>query len=257
MSLESAIDLIFNERIIIEECAYFIRPVNDDIAASQAYDLSAIWVENNTLVYRSKSEFAPNANRQFFILEEYENREAVGCFGVHKFDQFVEIINFCLHTSVTKKGMGKYIVSLLGVHLKEGYSLAAFTTTGVDWFRKNGFEPEPINVVNACRRSKIPLGRNSVFVVRKGEPIESTYSIMFSSQDTKINFDRHRDSTILDSAVYGNVNVDYICHAGICGSCEHSIYEGVVEDVNLGLKEVEKNKILLCSVAPVSDLVLG
>lgn len=85
------------------------------------------------------------------------------------------------------------------------------------------------------------------------------YSVMLSHSNHR--FECEPNESILDAALRSGVNLSYHCATGSCGECKAKIVSGQVAEFrhfDFVIPEAEKitNTVLLCSVAPLSDLVI-
>ena len=74
-------------------------------------------------------------------------------------------------------------------------------------------------------------------------------------------FEAEPQEPILEAALRSGINLSYHCNTGSCGECKARIVEGNVEvcrHFDYVIPEAEKlnNTVLLCSVAPKSDLII-
>ncbi|GKX63868.1 CDP-6-deoxy-delta-3,4-glucoseen reductase [Pragia fontium] len=84
-------------------------------------------------------------------------------------------------------------------------------------------------------------------------------SIKIELQPSGIIFDASEDLSILDSALEKNINIEYSCKDGSCGTCKARLLQGSVNSVNsstLSADEVADGYILTCCAKPKSDVVI-
>ncbi len=74
-------------------------------------------------------------------------------------------------------------------------------------------------------------------------------------------FEVHGRESVLDAAIRAGLHLDYGCNTGLCGRCRARVVSGRVEalrptDYGFSPKERAEGYVLLCSVTPVSDVVI-
>ncbi|CNK46597.1 CDP-6-deoxy-delta-3%2C4-glucoseen reductase [Yersinia enterocolitica] len=79
-------------------------------------------------------------------------------------------------------------------------------------------------------------------------------------QPSGIIFDAEESMTILDSALENNINIEYSCKDGTCGSCKARLISGEVEQDNntsLTNEDISNGFILTCCSKPKSDMEIN
>ncbi|MBS0054273.1 CDP-6-deoxy-delta-3,4-glucoseen reductase [Yersinia sp. Marseille-Q3913] len=79
-------------------------------------------------------------------------------------------------------------------------------------------------------------------------------------QPSGIIFDADESTTILDSALGNNVNIEYSCKDGSCGSCKATLILGEIEqgkNTSLTNEDITNGIILTCCSKPKSDIEIN
>ncbi|CNH66954.1 CDP-6-deoxy-delta-3%2C4-glucoseen reductase [Yersinia massiliensis] len=79
-------------------------------------------------------------------------------------------------------------------------------------------------------------------------------------QPSGIVFDAESSTSILDSALSKNINIEYSCKDGSCGSCKANLIFGEVEqgsNTSLTAEDVANGIILTCCSKPKSDIEIS
>ena len=92
--------------------------------------------------------------------------------------------------------------------------------------------------------------------VEKPASEQSTFEVNFAKSGKKLTWDGGTD-TLLDFAEEHDIDLEFGCRAGNCGSCLTAIKSGDVELINDDVgADIEKGSCLVCVSRPKSDLVL-
>ena len=94
------------------------------------------------------------------------------------------------------------------------------------------------------RQQKRKTGRQSSLIFNAGK---KTYTVT-----------THEGETLLDTLQRENIDVDYSCQSGVCGTCQAHLKKGDVDMQNtmaLSEQDIKQKKILLCQCYPVSDSI--
>lgn len=84
------------------------------------------------------------------------------------------------------------------------------------------------------------------------------YNIEFRQSQKTLEWD-DRFESILELAEENDIDIDYECRQGFCGTCKVRLLSGQVDmEVEDGLEEqdIQEGFILTCVAVPLSDIVL-
>lgn len=79
-------------------------------------------------------------------------------------------------------------------------------------------------------------------------------------QPSGVNFDADKSVTILDAALDNNINIEYSCKDGTCGSCKAKLISGEVEqgdNISLSNEDLANGFILTCCAKAKSDIEIN
>jgi ferredoxin len=106
------------------------------------------------------------------------------------------------------------------------------------------FGPASVKKVGDATQEEKPAGE------------KATFEVSFSKSGKKLTWDGGCD-TLLDFAEENDIDLEFGCRAGNCGSCLTAVKSGDVELVNDDVgADIEKGSCLVCVSRPTSNLVL-
>lgn len=85
-------------------------------------------------------------------------------------------------------------------------------------------------------------------------------SLNVKLQPSGVVFDTDESTTILDSALENNINIEYSCKDGTCGSCKAKLISGEIEqDENsvLTMEDISNGYILTCCSKPKTNIEIN
>lgn len=256
MTLKSAMNIKFDEIIFTSLGSATIQVVNNIDDAKLVNQFSSIWVKSGAILDRAPSLLLPNEDSQFFYLEETTTKKWLGCFGLRRFESYVEILNFCILPSHANQSIGSYIIHILTSRLMKGFILCAFSTKSIDWFLKAGFKEVDRQIFPASRLAMIPEERPTRAVISRRPPSKG-HSVSINSSGKRILYENDKDQTLLDAVIRNNIDLDYLCESGICGTCQNQVLTGVVRETSPGSIPLGSSEILLCTVKPITNMELA
>ena len=113
-----------------------------------------------------------------------------------------------------------------------------------DRIHLEAFGPASVKKVSHVSQDKNPEGQ------------QSTFDVSFAKSGKKLIWDGDSD-TLLDFAEENDIDIDFGCRTGNCGSCLTAVKSGEVELINDDVgADIEKGSCLLCVSRPKSNLVL-
>ena len=85
---------------------------------------------------------------------------------------------------------------------------------------------------------------------------QASFEVTFAKSNKKLTWDGGSD-TLLDFAEENDIDLEFGCRAGNCGSCLTAVKSGEVKLINEDVgADIEKGSCLVCVSKPASDLVI-